>query len=72
MASLDEKVALVTGGGTGIGAAIAEAFSAAGARVVEETLDRMAGRAARRSKRLVSLGAHPQIFRDHAPGLWRW
>ena len=33
MASLDGKVALVTGGGTGIGAAIAEAVSAAGACV---------------------------------------
>jgi 3-oxoacyl-[acyl-carrier protein] reductase len=33
MDTLDGKAALVTGGGTGIGAAIAEAFAAAGARV---------------------------------------
>lgn len=33
MGTLDGKAALVTGGGTGIGAAIAEAFAGAGARV---------------------------------------
>ena len=33
MGTLDGKIALVTGGGTGIGAAIAEAFAAAGAKV---------------------------------------
>lgn len=33
MASLEGKVAMVTGGGTGIGAAIAEAFAGVGARV---------------------------------------
>lgn len=33
MSSLKDKAALVTGGGTGIGAAIAEAFAAAGAMV---------------------------------------
>jgi 3-oxoacyl-[acyl-carrier protein] reductase len=53
MASLDGKAALVTGGGTGIGAAIAEGFAAAGARVVVtgrrsapliQTAERIAGR----------------------------
>jgi short chain dehydrogenase len=52
MASLDGRVALVTGGGTGIGAAIAGAFAGAGARVavtgrrpapLAQTVQRIAG-----------------------------
>ncbi len=40
---LDGKTALVTGAGSGIGAAIAEAFSGAGARVVVADIDEAGG-----------------------------
>jgi NAD(P)-dependent dehydrogenase (short-subunit alcohol dehydrogenase family) len=45
MFKLDNKVALVTGAGSGIGAAIADAFGRAGARVYVTDRDEKAGRA---------------------------
>src|SRR5687767_4375296 len=43
MFSLDKKVALVTGAGSGIGEAIARAFAGAGARVYVADINREAG-----------------------------
>lgn len=44
MAELDGKIALITGGGSGIGAATAGAFRQAGAKVLVTDIDEAAGR----------------------------
>ena len=61
---LDGKVAVVTGGASGIGAAVVDTLVAKGARVAVVDLDgtrRQEGRGARRPRRPVRLRRHGSI-----------
>ena len=61
MFSLDTKIALVTGGGSGIGAAIAETFAQAGARVF--VADRDEAGAQRTAAAIVAAGGTARALR---------
>jgi NAD(P)-dependent dehydrogenase (short-subunit alcohol dehydrogenase family) len=61
MFSLTHKSALVTGAGSGIGAATAEIFARAGARVFVTDLDETSGRAT--VERIVAAGGVSEFFR---------
>jgi NAD(P)-dependent dehydrogenase (short-subunit alcohol dehydrogenase family) len=57
---LDQRVCVVTGGGRGIGAAVAQAFAAEGARLA--ILDRDAGLGQEAARRLASEGADARFY----------
>ena len=58
--SLQGRVVVVTGGATGIGAAIVRAFTAQGSRVAFLDLSEAAGHAL--AQQLAGVGAHPPLF----------
>jgi len=70
MARLRDKVAIITGGGGGIGRATVERFAAEGAAVVVAELDEPSGTAA--AQAAIGLGARASFFRLDAGDQASW
>jgi NAD(P)-dependent dehydrogenase (short-subunit alcohol dehydrogenase family) len=61
MFKLNDKIALVTGAGSGIGAAIAETFAKAGARVVVTDFNEAGGQSV--AQKIAATGGHAEFVR---------